>query len=328
MKKTLIKLAISALVLGGMILAIACVSKSKFAKLHVEGTNLVNESGEPVQLKGVSTHGLAWFPQYVNKECFHELKTEWGCNIVRLAMYTQENMGYTMDNGDPEGLKALIDQGVQLATEEGMYALIDWHILSDGNPHRHEEEAIAFFDEMSKKYASYDNVLYEICNEPNGCDWATIKSYAEAVIPVIRANAPDSIVIVGTPSYSKLIMAPTYDMLDFENVMYTLHFYADSHRDSIRNDLKDALAKGLPVFVTECNISDSSGKGVANVEEGDKWKALLDENHISSCWWNLSNKDETCALIKPDCAKVSGFADADLTEAGSWVKNYIKGSAD
>ena len=313
----LLSLAMTAALLSG------CAGKKGIQKLHVDGRYLVNEKNEPVQLKGLSTHGIAWFPQYINKECFHELKTEWGVDIVRLAMYTQENMGYTTKNGDPEYLKGLIDTGVRLCTEEGMYALIDWHILSDGNPHKNEEAAIAFFDEMSKKYADHDNVLYEICNEPNNCQWDEIKSYAETVIPVIRANDPDSVIIVGTPSWSKLIMAPTYDMLDFENVMYTLHFYADTHQDSIRNDLKAALEKGLPVFVTEYGISDSSGKGTANAEQGDIWTALLDENHISSCCWNLSNKDETCALIKPDCDKTSGFTDADLTDSGLWLRKYL-----
>ncbi len=309
---------LAALVLPG------CQSKPKFQKLHVEGTKLVNEKNEPVQLKGISTHGIAWFPEYINKECFHELHTEWGCDIIRLAMYTQENMGYLTKDGDREGLKKTIDLGVQLCTEEGMYALIDWHILKDGNPNQSKDEAIAFFDEMSKKYASYDNVLYEICNEPNNCDWPKIKAYAEEVIPVIRKNAPDAVIIVGTPSYSKLVQAPSYDPLEFDNVMYTLHFYADTHQNSLRLDTIDAMSKGIPVFVTECNISDSSGKGNANTEQGELWTEFLDENDISSCWWNLSNKDETCALISPECKKVSGFTDEDLSDSGRFVRDYLK----
>ncbi|MBR6321301.1 MAG: glycoside hydrolase family 5 protein [Lachnospiraceae bacterium] len=325
MKKTkLIRILLLVLLLVLASALPGCSSGKKFQKLHVEGTQLVNEKNEPVQLKGISTHGLAWFPQYVNKECFHQLKTEWGCDIIRLAMYTQENMGYMHSNGDQEALKTLIDTGVKLCTEEGMYALIDWHILSDGDPNRYKDEACAFFDEMSAKYKDYDNVLYEICNEPNNVQWDAIKAYAEEVIPVIRKNDPDAIVIVGTPSWSKLVMAPTYDMLDYDNVMYTLHFYADTHRASLRKDAKDAMAKGLPIFVTEYGISDSSGKGAANTEEGDLWAEFLDEYKISSCCWNLSNKDETCALIKPECVKTSGFTDDDLTDSGAWLKKYLQ----
>ena len=301
-----------------------CGQKKTLKKLHVQDTYLADAKGNPVQLKGISTHGLAWFPQYVNKELFHELSTDWNCQIIRLAMYTMENMGY-LNGGDQEALKKLIDDGIRYCTEENMYAIIDWHILSDGNPNKHVDEAIEFFDEMSKKYADHDNVFYEICNEPNNCDWAKVKEYAEKVIPVIRKNAPDSIILVGTPSYSKLIMAPTYDMLDYDNILYVMHFYAQDHRSSNRRDLTDALAKGLPVFISEYGISDASGKGNANKEEGDLWMQVLDENHIGSVCWNLSNKDETCALIRPDVAKTSGFTKDDLTESGQWLYETLRG---
>ena len=56
------------------------------------------------------------------------------------------------------------------------------HILSDNNPNTNKESAKEFFAEMAEKYADYNNVLYEICNEPNGgTSWSDIKSYAEAV---------------------------------------------------------------------------------------------------------------------------------------------------
>ena len=94
-------------------------------------------------------------------------------------MYTGESGGYCQD-GDKNKLKGLVSDGVEYATELGMYAIIDWHILSDNNPQINEDEAIAFFDEMSSKYADYDNILYEICNEPNGStSWSDVKEYAE-----------------------------------------------------------------------------------------------------------------------------------------------------
>lgn len=68
-----------------------------------------------------------------------------------------------------------------------MYVIVDWHILSDGNPNSHKKEAKAFFKEMSKELKGYNNVIYEICNEPNnGTSWKEIKSYAKSVISTIR----------------------------------------------------------------------------------------------------------------------------------------------
>lgn len=36
-------------------------------RLQVKGGRIVNAKGKPFVIKGVSTHGLSWYPQYVNK---------------------------------------------------------------------------------------------------------------------------------------------------------------------------------------------------------------------------------------------------------------------
>jgi aryl-phospho-beta-D-glucosidase BglC (GH1 family) len=57
---------------------------------------------------------------------------------------------------------------------------------------------------MSTKYADHQNVLYEICNEPNGsANWQDVKTYASAVIPVIRRHAPNAVILVGSPTWSQ-----------------------------------------------------------------------------------------------------------------------------
>ena len=142
-----------------------------------------------------------------------------------------------------------------------MYAIIDWHILSDGNPQTHQSEAKTFFSEMSKEFAKNTNVLYEICNEPNGnTSWSQIKSYAQEVIPAIRKNDPDAVILVGTPNWSQYVDQAAADPIrGYDNIMYTLHFYADTHRDSLQSTMVSALSKGLPIFVSEYGICDASG---------------------------------------------------------------------
>lgn len=151
---------------------------AKHGKLRVNGTNIVDKNGENFQLKGVSTHGLQWFPQYVNQEAFTYMRDEWGINAIRLAMYSDPNVGYT------KSLHEIVDNGVEYAKNAGIYVIIDWHILSDGNPNTNKSSAIEFFKEMTSKYKDYDNVIYEICNEPNGdVQWERdIKPYAQDVI--------------------------------------------------------------------------------------------------------------------------------------------------
>lgn len=288
--------------------------------LRVDGTNIVDKDGNIVRLFGVSTHGLSWYPQYVNETAFSVLKDNFGVNTIRLAMYTEEYNGYC-SGGSQQDLKKLIYNGVEYATKLDMYAIIDWHILNDGNPNTHKEEAIAFFDEVSKKYKDYDNVLYEICNEPNGgVSWADIKSYAEEVIAVIRANDADGIIIVGTPTWSQDVDAAAKDPITgYDNIMYTLHFYAATHKDDLRRKAETALSAGLPLMVTEFSICDASGNGGIDYTSADAWLKLIDKYNLSYVGWNLSNKNETSALLKTSVSKSDSFKWEDFSDWGKWL---------
>lgn len=294
--------------------------------LGVEGTQLMGSNGEPVQLKGISTHGLAWFPEYVNEECFRQLHEEWQVNVIRLAMYTAESGGYCTD-GDQETLKSLIHKGVQYATGQDMYVIIDWHILSDHNPNINKAEAEAFFEEMSQEYADADNVLYEICNEPNGgTTWQEIKEYAEEVIPVIRANDEDAVILVGTPNWSQDVNEAALDPISgYDNIMYTLHFYAATHREELRSRMTAAQEAGLPIFVSEYGICDASGNGAIDEAQADAWVETMDRCGISYVAWNLSNKEETSAIFKSSCDRTSSFKDEDLSASGRWLYEMLTG---
>jgi endoglucanase len=288
--------------------------------LSVNGTDLVDEGGSKFQLKGVSTHGIGWFPQYVTKETFQTLRDDFNVNTIRLAMYTAEGSGYCT-GGNKTELKKLVENGVEYATELGMYVIIDWHVLNDNNPNTYKSEAIEFFQEMSKKYASYDNVLYEICNEPNGATtWADVKSYATDVISEIRKNDSDAVILVGTPTWSQDVDAAAADRIaNDENVMYVLHFYAATHKDDLRNKLVAAHKAGLPVFISEFSICDASGNGSVDYDSASKWLSLIQDYNISYVGWNLSNKAESSALLKSSCTKISGFSESDLSETGKWL---------
>ncbi len=294
--------------------------------LHVEGTQLKDSKGNNVQLRGISTHGLSWFPQYVNQELFHELHKDWNANVMRLAMYTAENGGYCED-GDKEKLKKLVKDGVQYATNADMYVIIDWHILRDENPHRNKDEAKKFFEEMSKEYANADNVIYEICNEPNGgTSWADVKSYAEEIIPIIRANDKDALIIVGTPTWCQDVDKAAADPITkYDNIMYSLHFYATTHTEWLRDRMNQAIDSGLPIFVSEFGTCDASGNGAFDEYQSNEWIKALDAKGISYVTWNLSNKNETSSIFKDGCSKTSGFTQDDLSQNGKWIYALLTG---
>lgn len=295
-------------------------------KLSVKGTQLVDKNGKIFQLKGMSTHGLAWFPGFVNEGAFKTLRDDWNTNVIRLAMYSGENGGYCT-GGNKEELKLLIDKGVQAATRLGMYVIIDWHVLGDQNPQTYKSEAKAFFEEMSKKYGNYDNVLYEICNEPNGgASWdGDIKPYAEEIIPIIRKNSPDSVIIVGTPTWSQDIDKAADNPLKEKNVLYALHFYAATHTDWLRQRLTDCYNKGLPVFVSEFGTCDASGNGANDFNQSKQWLTLLDNYGISYCNWNLANKNESSSVFKESASADGNWSSGDYSEAGAWIRKWFRG---
>lgn len=298
-------------------------------RLHVKGTKLVDKKGHEVQLRGVSTHGLSWYPQYVNDKCFAQLHDKWGANVVRLAMYTEEYNGYC--SGDAKNcsdLKKLIKKGVRLAKKHKMYVIVDWHILSDGNPNSHKKEAKAFFREMSREFKGYNNVIYEICNEPNnGTSWKEIKSYARSVISTIRKNDKKAVIVVGTPTWSQDVDQAAADPIKGDNIMYALHFYAATHKADLRNKMTAAINKGLPVFVTEYGICDASGNGAIDKKEADRWIQTMDEYSVSYIAWNLSNKQESSSIIKSSCPKVSGFKKSELSDEGRWLYHLLRKKA-
>ena len=298
-------------------------------RLHVKGTKLVDKKGHEVQLRGVSTHGLSWYPQYVNDKCFAQLHDKWGANVVRLAMYTEEYNGYCSgDAKNRSDLKKLIKKGVRLAKKHKMYVIVDWHILSDGNPNSHKKEAKAFFREMSREFKGYNNVIYEICNEPNnGTSWKEIKSYARSVISTIRKNDKKAVIVVGTPTWSQDVDQAAADQIKGENLMYALHFYAATHKADLRNKMTAAINKGLPVFVTEYGICDASGNGAIDKKEADRWVQTMDEYGVSYIAWNLSNKQESSSIIKSSCSKVSGFKKSELSDEGKWLYHLLRKKA-
>ena len=295
--------------------------------LRVEGTQLVSQDGKPVRLLGVSTHGLQWYPQYVSGETFRELRDHWNINVIRLALYTEESGWCASGAAEKDRLREILHRGIRLAAENDLYVILDWHILSDGDPNQHLAEARAFFQEFSQEYKDSAHILYEICNEPNGgVSWARIRQYAEEVIPVIRGNDPDAVILVGTPTWSQDIDQALADPIKgYGSIMYTFHFYAATHRQDLRSRLGKTVGQGLPVFVSECGLCSADGNGSIDRESAAAWLELLDQKGISCVFWNLSNKNEASALLSPSCSGLSGFSAEDLSESGKLVHDYLNG---
>ncbi len=296
-------------------------------RLQVIGNQLSNQCGDPVQLRGLSTHAPMAHQNCYKSSAVAAMADEWGADVIRLAMYTEdlgESQGYI--NGDRTFWNNWIDGMVDLAEENDMYIIIDWHILKDNNPFKHIGAARTFFSNMSQRYKNRRHVLYEICNEPNGgVSWGTIKDYANEIIPLIRANDPNGIILVGTPEWCSKPQDAAANPItgaNAKNVMYTVHFYANSHY--WQNDVAGAASK-IPIFVSEWGSVDASGNGGFNQGNSDTWLGLLNNasgQKISWCNWAFVDKDEAAATLKPGACQSNSWD--NRTVPGNYIFNKLK----
>lgn len=289
--------------------------------LKVKGSTLVNQYNNEIQLRGLSSHGLQWYSDLITTENLQYLKENFNINVFRIAMYTAEN-GYI---NNKETIKQKAMEITDMAISLDLYVIIDWHILSDGNPNMYKDEAKEFFDEFSNKYKNVPNVIYEICNEPNGQNvtWDNdVKPYAEEIIPVIRNNSPKSLVIVGTPNWCRDLDKVINNTLDFDNVLYSCHFYAGSHLKEIKEKLPIAFDNKLPVFVSEWGTTNYTGDGNPYENESTELINILNENNISWVNWSFCNKNEGSAILMPSY-NLNSNIDEYLSESGKIVKSLL-----
>ena len=327
--KWLVAIAIAALAIFGIIMDLNKVDNTDFYSasyngwLRVDGNRLVNQRGKELQLIGISSHGIQWFNDLYTKDNIAKLKSEFGANIFRVAMYVDESDdGYVKNQELKEQLTKIVDDCIAL----DMYVIIDWHILKDNNPQTHKSEAIAFFSEMAERYAKNPNVIYEICNEPNGDDvkWSSdIRPYAQEVVSAIRERSPDSIIIVGTPRWSTELAAIVNEPVDSHNIMYAIHFYAGSHNQSLRDKIDSFRDQNLAVFVSECGMTDATGDGDIYEEKFDRWMDYLKDRKISWLYWSFSDKDESSALLKEEFKLGDDFMEY-LTPGAEHLKTIMK----
>lgn len=303
---------------------IVAARPSSTGQLHLEGTELVGENGQPAVLRGVSTHGLTYYPDFVDKDLFSHISRDWNANLVRLAMYSNDYC-----NGNRDANLKLMRKGIRYAIDADMYALVDWHILEHGDPNQDLSEAIAFFDSIAEEYADVPNVIYEICNEPNGdVTWDDVRRYATCVIPVIKSHNENAVIIVGTTDFDKDLSAPLKAPIEgWSNIMYTLHFYSGTHGEELRGELENALDCGLPVFITECGFCEHTGDGSIDYDETEKWMDLLNERGLSYAVWSLSDKDEGSGMFQPGTSAKEALSDDSLSSYGVYTRDIIRGTS-
>ncbi|WUW10827.1 glycoside hydrolase family 5 protein [Streptosporangium sp. NBC_01469] len=301
-------------------------------QLRVCGTKLCNKNGKQIQLRGMSTHGLQWYRQCVTNGSLTALATDWKADVVRLSTYVQEG-GYETN---PRAFTDLAHTLIEQVSAQGMYVIVDWHMLTPGDPNYNLARARTFFTEIAQRHAARPNILYEIANEPSGVSWSTIKGYAEQIIPVIRAQDPDGIVLVGTRAWSSLGVSEgasetevTGNPVNASNIMYTFHFYAASHGTEYLDTLSRA-ADRIPMFVTEFGTQNYAGEDANDFTMSQRYLDLMASKKISWVNWNFSDDNRSGAVFKTGTCAAGGpwTGTAPLKEAGVWIRDRIRTADD
>lgn len=296
-------------------------SDSTFVERHglikTEGNKLVDKNGNAIVLRGMSLFWSQWMPQFYNYESIEWLFNDWKCTVIRAAMGI-ESGGYLTN---PVAEKAKIKTVIEACISLGIYVIVDWH---DHNAQNHLSESIEFFEEIAREYGDEPNIIYEIFNEPQQVSWNTVvKPYADSVIKHIRAIDPDNLIIVGTPNWSQYVDEAANNPLSYNNIAYALHFYAATHKQWLRDRAKNALNKGVALFVSEFGTSEASGDGKLDSAEVEIWMKFMEDNKLSWCNWSIADKNETSAALKPGASRYGGWSLSDLTKSGLMIRDKI-----
>ena len=292
----------------------------RYGQLQVVGTQLCDQHGQPVTLRGVSLSWHNWWPRFYNKKIMKTLKRDWYCTVVRAAMGVQPDedpkAGYIQN---PTWSMSCLTPIIETAIKQNVYVIIDWH-----SHHMYTDEAKQFFGEMARKYGHYPHIIYEIYNEPIEDTWADVKKYAAEVIGEIRRYDPDNIVLVGCPHWDQDIhLVANSPLTDVKNVMYTVHFYAATHGDELRQRTEDAIKSGVPVFISECGAMEATGDGEMDMESEEQWIGMCERLGLSWLCWSISDKDETCSMLLPQAKSTGPWSDNVIKPYGKLVKSML-----
>lgn len=292
---------------------------ARYGQLSVKGAQLVDAKGEPVVLRGQAFGWDNWWPQYYNASVVQWLRDDFCADVLRPAMGIEPDGAYL---SNAAASKQRIGAVVDAAIAAGVYVIIDWHAHN-----LHEKEAVEFFSEMAERYGKTPNVIYEIFNEPEKDEtWPQVKAYATNVIAAIRRHDPDNIVIVGSPEWDQRIDLVQADPLQGQvNVMYSVHFYAATHKQWLRDRVLAAVGAGVPVFVTESSGAAASGDGANDFVEWKAWTDFMEQHHISYLDYSVSDKPgETISILQPGAPASGGWTDAQLTESGRYWRGLLR----
>lgn len=263
-----------------------------YGSLIVSGGTITTKSKTPVVLRGVSSAPLDECAGFFDAETIKTIAEDWGADVLRIAVPADKGEDTYINNSEKYFKQTC--EIIDLCIDQGIYVIVNWHNSKNGDPNTYKKKAISFFTRIAGIYADKPNVIYEICNEPNGTrsgdkkkravDWNnSVKPFAEEVIKSIRTIDKDNIIIVGTPDWCRDIDKAADNPIKGSNICYSVHFSAASDGEDLQTKIYNARKKGICVFATEWKTTDSSGVSSVSADGTSSWLDFLEENKIGWC---------------------------------------------
>lgn len=289
----------------------------KHGQLSVSGNYIVDKNRDQIVLRGMSLFWSQWMGSFYNESCVDWLKDDWSCTVIRAAMGVESGGYLQYPLVEMTKVKTIINSCINA----GIYVIVDWH---DHNAQNHLEQSLVFFKQIAQQYGNYPNIIYEIFNEPTQVSWTNdVKPYAIAVIDTIRKYDPYNIIVVGSPTWSQDVDTASRNPIERSNIAYSLHFYAATHKQALRNKAVTALNNGIALFVSEWGTCEASGTGTLDYNEVNTWLNFMEFHKISWCNWSLCDKDETSAALKVGASVTGGWPESVLSPSGVLVRSKI-----
>ena len=307
--------------------------KNSSGKGQIYGSCEGVKDGAEVQVRGMSLYWSLMDEalEFWSEEGVTSMVNDMKIQIVRAAMATGKEdwtkgkyIGYEVQ---PEAQTNFMKAVVEAAIKQDIYVIIDWH---SHEANTQTQNAVKFFGEMAQKYGNYDNVIFEVFNEPQKVEWNVIKNYADAVVAEIRKYS-DNLILVGTPEWdqypNRAIGGEINDPK--KNTAYTFHYYSGTHCISGMHPGNqywacegehaiEAMNAGLSVFVSEWGTTTADGKG-GIAGDNDGWQNWMNENKLSWANWSASKIPEGSAAFSSGATKTS----LQYSNSGNQVKGYL-----
>lgn len=288
--------------------------KNSSGKGQIYGSCKGVSSGNEVQVQGMSLFwSIAddvgapfWTADYVSG-----LVSRQNIQIIRAPMGVDEDWGAGNYFTNISRYQGLMNTVVQAAIDNDIYVIIDYHSHKAND---NVNNAKTFFKYMAETWGKYDNVIFEIFNEPTSQDWSTIKNYADQVISTIRQYS-DNLIVVGNRSWDQYPNEAASNPINDKNVAYTFHFYAGTHYTGKEGaNAVSAMNSGLSVFVSEWGTVNADGGGSVS-GNSSTWLNWMNDHKLSGANWSVSNKNEGASYFNGSAWNYS--------ESGNWVNTNI-----